>query len=272
MTTTTPTTAPLPPLPDHEVRRVLCVVAHPDDMEYGTSAAVAAWTEAGVEVAYLLLTRGEAGMAEAPEIVAPLRAREQEAACRQVGVSELRMLDHPDGMLEHGLPLRRDIARVIRQVRPDLLLTTTFDVEAYGMLNQADHRAAGLAAVDAARDAANPWVFRELLEEEGLVPWSTRAALVAGAAAPTHAKTVGRTHVDAAIASLRCHAAYLEHVTGHPAPEELIPGALAAGGRAAGTEWAVALRVHDLGGLGGPRGGERDAERENRSTARAGRE
>lgn len=151
----------LQPLPETGVRRVLCVVAHPDDMEYGTSAAVAAWTGAGVEVTYLLLTRGEAGMAEAPEKVAPLREKEQRRACEIVGVSDLRMLDHPDGMLEYGLPLRSDIARVVRQVRPDLVLTANFDFEAYGGLNQADHRVAGLAVIDAVRDAANPWVFRD---------------------------------------------------------------------------------------------------------------
>jgi hypothetical protein len=130
--------AVLPALPDDEVRRVLCVVAHPDDMEYGASAAVHHWTSRGIEVSYLLLTSGEAGMDEAPEVIGPVRAREQRAACTVVGVEDLRILAHPDGMLEQGLPLRRDIARTIREVRPDLVLTTTFEVEAYGGLNQAD--------------------------------------------------------------------------------------------------------------------------------------
>ncbi|TDP76096.1 LmbE family N-acetylglucosaminyl deacetylase [Brachybacterium sp. AG952] len=236
----------LPPLPEDGLQRVLCVVAHPDDMEYGASAAVAAWTAAGVEVTYLLLTRGEAGMAEPPEIVAPLRESEQRSACAQVGVEDLRHLDHPDGMLEHGLVLRRDIARVIRQARPDLVLTANFEVEAYGGLNQADHRVAGLAAVDACRDAANPWVFRELAEQEHLAPWSTRTLAVAGHPAPTHAKPVGQREVDAAVASLHAHEAYLAHVTDHPVPEEFIPEILRQGGAAAGTEHAVVLRVHEL--------------------------
>lgn len=241
----------LPPLPEHGLRRVLCVVAHPDDMEYGASAAVAAWTESGVEVTYLLLTRGEAGMAQAPEVIAPLREQEQRLACTSVGVEDLRYLDHPDGMLEATLGLRRDIARVVRQVRPDLVLTSNFDVEAYGSLNQADHRAAGLSTADAVRDAANPWVFRELREQEGLEPWSARALLVLGHPAPTHAKAVGPRHVEAAVASLRAHAAYLEHVTGHPEPGEFIPEILRQGGAAAGTDHAVTVRAHDLGGLGG---------------------
>lgn len=236
----------LPPLPEDGVGRVLCVVAHPDDMEYGASAAVAAWTGAGIEVTYLLLTRGEAGMAEAPEVIAPLREEEQRRACSRVGVADLRHLDHPDGMLEGSLALRRDIARVIRQVRPDLVLTANFEVEAYGGLNQADHRVAGLAAADACRDAANPWVFRELAEEEHLAPWSVRALLVAGHPAPTHARSVGPREVDAAVASLRAHEAYLAHVTGHPVPEEFIPEILREGGAAAGTDHAVVLRMHEL--------------------------
>ncbi|MCY1158399.1 MAG: family deacetylase [Citricoccus sp.] len=236
---------PLPAVPDADWSRVLCVVAHPDDMEYGTSSAVATWTRRGVEVCYLLLTAGEAGMAEPPEVVAPLRAIEQRNACAAVGVTDLRILDHPDGMLEYGLALRRDIARVVRQVRPDAVVTANFDVEAYGGFNQADHRAAGLAVVDGVRDAANPWVFRELAEE-GLAPWHTGGLLVANPAQPTHAVTVDEEAVRAAVASLNCHEAYLRHVTDHPRPEEMIPEILRAGGAAAGTEYAAAFRYYGL--------------------------
>src|SRR5690625_1981010 len=130
-------------LAEDDVQRVLCIVAHPDDMEYGASAAVAAWTGAGVEVSYLLLTRGEAGMAESPEEVAPLRAGEQQRACDIVGVSQLRFLDHPDGMLVSSLDLRRDIARAVREVRPDLVVTANFDLEAYGGLRSEERRVGG---------------------------------------------------------------------------------------------------------------------------------
>lgn len=241
----------LPALPDDAWSRVLCVVAHPDDMEYGASAAVAAWTARGVEVAYLLLTAGEAGMAEPPEVVAPIREREQRAACASVGVSDLRVLDHPDGMLEHGLSLRRDIARAVRTFRPDAVVTANFEVEAYGGLNQADHRAAGLAVVDGVRDADNAWVFRELADDEGLEKWHTTALLVAGHPEATHAKVVDQRAVDAAVASLRCHQAYLRHVRGHPDPGEFIPEILRSGGQAAGTAYAATFRMYDLGGLGG---------------------
>ncbi|QCU78928.1 PIG-L family deacetylase [Citricoccus sp. SGAir0253] len=235
-------TVPLPPVPDADWSRVLCIAPHPDDLEYGTSAAVATWVRGGTEVTYLLMTSGEAGMAEPPDVVGPLRMAEQRAACAAVGVADLRVLDHPDGMLEYGLPLRRDIARVIRQVRPHAVVTGNFDLEAYGGLNQADHRAGGLAVVDAVRDAANPWVFRELAEDEGLGPWHASALLVAGHERPTHALPVDAEAVAASVSSLECHAAYLRHVTGHPAPGVMIPEILRAGGQAAGTEYAVAFR------------------------------
>ena len=164
------TTDLIPPFADDAFRRVLCVVAHPDDVEYGVSSAVAAWTARGVEVAYLLLTRGEAGMdGSPPERTAPLRTEEQIAGSRAVGVAEVEFLDHPDGVLEYSLGLRRDIARVIRRRKPDAVVAGSWDVEFVIGLNQADHRVAGLAAVDALRDAANRWVFPELLDE-GLEP------------------------------------------------------------------------------------------------------
>ncbi len=241
----------LPALPDEDFARVLCIVAHPDDMEYGASAAVATWTRRGVQVGYLLLTGGEAGMADPPEVIGPLRAKEQQAACEVVGVQDLTILDHPDGMLEPGLELRREVARAIRQFRPDAVLTANFNIEAYGGLNMADHRAAGLAVVDGIRDADNRWVFRELAEQEGLDKWRTRALLVAGEERPTHAVAVDQEAVDAAVASLRSHEAYLRHVTGHPDPGEFIPQILREGGAAAGSEYAVTFRVYDLGGLMG---------------------
>ena len=237
----------IPPLPDADWRRVLCVVAHPDDMEYGASAAVAAWTRRGIEVSYLLLTSGEAGMQAPPEEVGPARAAEQERACATVGVTDLRILDHPDGMLTPSLELRRDIARVVRQVRPDAVVTANFDFEAYGGLNQADHRAAGLATIDAVRDADNTWVFRELADDEGLAKWHTRWILVAGHPEATHAVSVDAQAVAASVASLECHEAYLADLPGHPVPSKFIPEILAQGGRAAGADHAVLFRGYDLG-------------------------
>ena len=108
----------IPPFADDAFRRVLCVVAHPDDVEYGVSSAVAAWTARGVDVAYLLLTRGEAGMdGSPPERTAPLRTEEQIAGSRAVGVAEVEFLDHPDGVLEYSLGLLTNDGRVKQQGR-----------------------------------------------------------------------------------------------------------------------------------------------------------
>ena len=134
----------LPALPEESFQRVLCVAAHPDDMEYGTSAAVARWTARGIEVGYLLLTRGEAGKPNPPEETARLRAAEQQAACAIVGVKHLTVLGHPDGVLVYGLDLRRDICREIRRFKPDVVLGTGYDIETPYGFDQADHRAAGL--------------------------------------------------------------------------------------------------------------------------------
>jgi LmbE family N-acetylglucosaminyl deacetylase len=233
-------------LPDEDFQRVLCVVAHPDDVEYGTSAAVAEWVQRGVEVAYLLLTSGEAGMQRPPEETGPLRALEQRAACDAVGVGQLTILDHPDGMLVYSLDLRRHIARAIRQFRPDVVVTGSWDVEFVAGLNQADHRAAGLATADAVRDADNTWVFPELAAEEGLPKWGATWLLVAGDTRPTHGVVVGEDAAARAVASLAAHRAYLADLVGHPSAEELITGMLAAQGAALGSERGVLFRAYRL--------------------------
>lgn len=212
----------LPFFDDSGISRVLCVVAHPDDMEYGGSAAVARWTAMGIEVSYLLLTAGEAGMrSRHPEEVGPLRTQEQHQACREVGVEDLLVLDFPDGLLEPTLEARKQIARRIRQFRPDAVVTQPWDLEVEWGLNHADHRAAGLATVDAIRDADNPWVFRELREDESLEPWGTDWLLVAGAE-PTHLIDVSGEPVESAVRSLQAHKAYLAELGDHMDPREML--------------------------------------------------
>jgi len=241
-----PEVAAVSRFPDRAFQRVLCVVAHPDDVEYGTSSAVAAWTSAGVDVAYLLLTRGEAGMdACAPERTAQLRMREQVAGSLAVGVSNVEFLRYPDGVLVYSLQMRRDIARVIRSYRPDALVVGTWDVEFVAGLNQADHRVAGLAALDALRDAGNRWVFPELLQD-GLEPWSTRWLLVAGDSRPTHGVDVTGEPLERGIASLEAHGEYLAGIPGHPPPRIMLTAISAMQGRSMGVANAVLFRAHDF--------------------------
>ncbi len=223
-------------LPDEEFRRVLCVVAHPDDVEYGTSAAVSKWVNQGAEVAYLLLTAGEAGMQIPPEETGPLREREQRAACAAVGVSDLTILNHPDGSLEYGLDIRRDIARAIRRFKPDVVVTLTWEVEPGWGLNQADHRVAGLCAIDGTRDADNTWVFPELARDEGLPKWGVRWFLAAGDPRPTHYVDV-TGHLEPAIASLEAHHLYNTNLPDDfPKPRDLVTGILTGTAAALGIE------------------------------------
>jgi LmbE family N-acetylglucosaminyl deacetylase len=236
----------VPSFSDGDFQRVLCVVAHPDDVEYGTSSAVAAWTARGVEVAYLLLTRGEAGIdSMPPEQTAELRTREQIAGSKAVGVTQVDFLSYPDGVLEPGLPMRRDIARAIRGWRPDAVLVGSWEVEFIAGLNQADHRVAGLAALDAVRDAANRWVFPELLAE-GLAPHSARWLLVSGDPRPTHGVDVTGEPLERGIASLEAHAQYLAALPDHPPPRLMISGITALQGRAMGVPHAVLFKAWDF--------------------------
>ncbi|HEX2173642.1 MAG TPA: PIG-L family deacetylase, partial [Dehalococcoidia bacterium] len=180
----------LEPVPE-DWERAVAIVAHPDDLEYGASSAIAKWTAAGKEVVYVLATRGEAGIdALPPEEVGPLREAEERESARLVGVESVEFLGHRDGVVEYGLPLRRDLARAIRRHRPDVIITGSFDLAwPSGTLNQADHRAVGLAALDAGRDAGNRWIFPEL-QAEGLEPWGRTRWVFVSESLATHACAV----------------------------------------------------------------------------------
>lgn len=245
MNTPAETAPQLEALDETGIGRVLVVVAHPDDPEYGTSAAAAEWTARGVEVGYLLLTTGEAGMQRPPEEAGPLRAQEQREACKEVGVEHLTILDFPDGMLEYGIELRRAIAREIRRFRPDAVITGSGALVVPWGLDHADHRATGIATIDAVRDADNRWLFTEQLQDEGLEPWGATWLLLTGTE-PNSAVAISERSVRRAVASLSAHRAYLADLPWHDAPEDLIPGVLAQAGSQAGSPFAVAFQAHRL--------------------------
>lgn len=184
----------------------LVVVAHPDDVEYPGAAPIARWTAQGKRVVYLIASQGEAGMDNmSPEQCKELRMKEQVDAAEVVGAS-VEFLAHPDGMIEYGLGLRRDIAQAIRRHQPDVVIAGSHrEYSANGMLNMADHRAVGQAAIDAVRDAANRWVFRDLVEQ----PWSgVRYVALLGSPEKTHAVDVEKWF-DAGVRSLLAHREYL---------------------------------------------------------------
>jgi LmbE family N-acetylglucosaminyl deacetylase len=231
------------PFPD-DWNRAVAVVAHPDDLEYGAASAVARWTAEGKEVAYVLVTSGEAGIdGTAPAEAGPLREEEERRSGAAVGVSDVTFLGHPDGLVEAALPLRRDLAAAFRRLRPQVVITMSFDLTwGGGHVNHADHRATGLAVLDATRDAANRWVFPDAGD-----PWSgVRDVGVVGAADPTHFVDV-TTSIAAGVASLREHRAYLAGLGGDFDPEEFIRGTARRAGEAAGCEYAVTLRTYHVG-------------------------
>jgi LmbE family N-acetylglucosaminyl deacetylase len=223
----------------------VAVVAHPDDLEYGAAAAVARWTRQGKRVCYVLVSSGEAGIAgRDPAEVGPLREAEERRSAAIVGVSDLEFLGHPDGMIEYGLPLRRDLARVFRQLQPDVVITMSFDLTwgEDGPVNHADHRAVGLAVLDACRDAANEWVFRDLaLPRSGV-----KDAYVVTSGNPSHFVDVTDT-IDAGIASLREHQAYLDGLGGDFDPDEFLRNIAGYVGMGAGCDYAVGLRHYPVG-------------------------
>ncbi len=149
------------PMPE-DWERAVAVVAHPDDLEYGMASAVARFTAQGKKLSYVLATSGEAGIdSMTPERCGPLREEEQRRSAAVVGVDHVEFLGHPDGSVEYGLALRRDLAGAIRRLRPQIVFGMNFELTwgESGGVNHADHRAVGLATLDACRDAANRWMF-----------------------------------------------------------------------------------------------------------------
>ena len=240
------TAANLRPL-DENWRAALAVVAHPDDLEYGAASAISKWTSEGKKVVYLLATRGEAGIdGMAPGETARVRVQEEIDGAAVVGVDTVEFLDHTDGIVEYGPALRRDIARAIRAHKPEVVITINFDLRfSQGLANQADHRAVGLAALDASRDAGNRWIFPDLLEE-GLQPWNgVRALLVNASPNPTHAVDVG-DHIYKGVESLEKHREYIKGLGSDVDPEMMLTMNANATGIEFGCDYAVSFEVFEL--------------------------
>jgi LmbE family N-acetylglucosaminyl deacetylase len=202
------------PLPD--VKRVLVVVAHPDDVDFGSAGTVARWVDDGLDVAYLLVTRGDAGgFDETPRDRMPvLREAEQRAAAKAVGVEQVDFLDgYRDGTLTPSLDLRRDITRAIRRYRPDRILTTS-PIRRWDRIagpGHPDHLAVGEATTCAIYpDARNPFAFPELLNAEGLQPWVVREVWYQGGPNPDHVVDVTATYARK-LAALAAHATQTSH-------------------------------------------------------------
>lgn len=164
---------------------LLGIAAHPDDLDFGSAGTVAAWTAQGTEAYYLVLTNGNKGSANLtadPAALTELRRQEQRDAAKLLGVADVFFYDYNDGTLEVTMDVKRDIARIIRTVRPDTVIcmdpSMLYDEER-GFINHPDHRAGGQAALDAIYPLARDHLsFPELLRDEGLKPHNVETVLL----------------------------------------------------------------------------------------------
>lgn len=179
-------------LADHDVERALVIVAHPDDADFWAGGTVARWSAAGIAVTYLVLTDGDAGgfdPAISREEIPRIRRTEQEAAARVLGVRDIRFLGLAEGTITQGIELRREIVRVIRQVKPRRLLTWSpeWNWSRFRTSCHVDHRATGELALTAAYpNAGNAFAHPALIDHEALEPWTVEEIWMLNAREPNH--------------------------------------------------------------------------------------
>ena len=202
-------------LNDREVERVLAVTAHPDDIDFGAAGTIASWTAAGIEVVYCLCTDGDAGGFD-PDVdraeIPGIRRAEQESAAKVLGVTDVRFLGYPDGALEVTQDLRRDISRVIRQVRPQRMLVQSPERNwARIGSSHPDHLAAGTAALAAIYpDARNPFAHPALLAD-GLEEWAVAETWVMAHPQAEHFVDITE-QFETKVAALRMHVSQTAHM------------------------------------------------------------
>jgi LmbE family N-acetylglucosaminyl deacetylase len=220
----------------------MVIVAHPDDAEFIVAGTVAAWTKAGCRVTYVVCTDGNAGSHEpgmTREKLAEIRRTEQRAACATLGVTEVVFLGYDDGQLQPTLELRRDLVRVIRQYRPEVVIagdpTALFYDDEY--INHPDHRAAAQAALDAVAPAS----AMPLLWPEVGAPHRVRQVYVHGNGKPNLWVDVTAT-IEQKIAALKQHASQM----GNWDPTETIREWSAEAGKEKGLAYAESYRVITL--------------------------
>ena len=227
--------------------RALAVVAHPDNLEYGVASAIARWTDQGKTITYCLVSAGEAGIdSMPPDECARVRMDEERRSAAVVGVDTVEFLGHPDGLIEANVGLRRDLAATIRRHRPEVVISINFR-ETFGFpgFNHADHRATGLALIDAVRDAGNRWLF----VGAGGEPWDgVRMALFGNSPVSGHGVDITDT-IDRGVASLEEHRVYLDGLpegTRGTDPDSFLRGMATQVGPGLGVDLAVAFELIPL--------------------------
>ena len=220
----------------------MAIMAHPDDIEFACAGTMAKWAAEGRDLIYVVCTNGDKGSSDpemTPERLAAIREAEQCAAAEAVGVREVVFLRYPDSELEDTKEFRREIVRLIRRHRPDIVVT--MDPTRPYQLHR-DHRTAGRVAMDAVFPYARDRMTYPELLDEGLEPHKVAELYLAGS---DHSDTwidISDT-VDRKIAALRCHAS---QVGDGEWLEERVREAAAATGEPAGLALAEAFKRLEL--------------------------
>ena len=243
---TTSADAPDPLLHNRDgrrIERVLAVMAHPDDVDFGAGGTVASWTDEGHRVVYCLVTRGEAGGVDAsvPRAeVGRLRLDEQRAAAAVLGVAPVHDLGFSDGAVEPGLALRREISAMIRTVKPDRVLTQSPERRWDRVFaSHPDHLAVGEATLCAVYpDARNQFAHPELLAE-GLGEHAVAEVWMAGGPNPNVWVDITDTF-SRKLDALACHVSQVSRHEPVAFAERLRSGAAAQAGLAGWAEGRLA--------------------------------
>ena len=202
------------PLADTEIKRVLVVMAHPDDCDFGAGGTIAQWTAQGIHVSYCIITNGDQGGEESGiplEEMAAVRQQEQRNAGKALGVSDITYLNYRDGWLASSMELRKDIVKAIRFAKPDRMVVQSPQRNYERVFaSHPDHLAAGETAVQAVYpDARNPFAFTDL-KEAGFEPWRVREVWMTGSPQPNHFVDITETF-SKKIAALHAHVSQTAH-------------------------------------------------------------
>lgn len=202
------------PLPDSEIKRVLVVMAHPDDCDFGAGGTIAQWTSQGIEISYCIITNGDQGGEESGipvEEMAKVRQQEQRDAGKALGVTEITYLNYRDGWLMPSIELRKEIVKAIRIAKPDRMVVQSPERNWERIYSShPDHLAAGETAIQAVYpDARNPFAFPEL-KAAGLEPWRVREVWITGSPTPNHFVDITETF-SKKMAALHAHVSQTAH-------------------------------------------------------------
>lgn len=202
------------PLNDEEIKRVLVVMAHPDDCDFGAGGSIAQWSAKGIQVSYCIITNGDQGGEESGiplEEMAQVRQKEQRDAGAALGVSDITYLNYRDGWLMPSIELRKEIVKAIRIAKPDRMVVQSPERNWERIFaSHPDHLAAGETAIQAVYpDARNPYAFTDL-KEAGFEPWRVREVWMTGSPTPNHFVDITDTF-SKKMAALHAHVSQTAH-------------------------------------------------------------